>query len=247
MTSRIQFVRRKRDDAWNLGIAHREYLISQYMEKHELRERPFLKDIVDDLIEEIQGARLREEVLLLDTFGQTELVNGRIEVSINSRIAKMPGVKNAIGVAHVTKWHESFHVDQDMGSERGAPQSQQLAFSVIDSQAPRLIICRNIGSTDSNIAGREFIAENAAVAAAISDADLNRCDAFQEFQLLIKPGGVYGGMAWRLLYQTEQDIQVNISSLVKYFEHRGLFRIEKLRGENLIIVDPQMGGGFGWE
>lgn len=72
---------------------------------------------------------------------------------------------------------------------------------------PRLIVCRNIGSTNSNVAEREFIAENAAVAAAISEADLNRCGAFQEFHLRVKQGGEFGDTTWGFLYQTAQDIQ----------------------------------------
>ena len=246
-SSRGQYLDRKRTEAWNLGIAHREVLVHRYMAMHTLRERPFLKDVIDDLIEEVQGARLREEVLPLDTFGETEAVNGRIEVSINSRIAEMPGVKDAGGVAHVTKWHESYHVEQDMGSGRGATRIHQLGFPGIDSQPPQLIVCRNIRSSDSIIAEREFIAENAAVAAAIADADLKLCDAFQEFLHEVKKGGEFGGTAWRLLYQTAQDIRVNISSLVKYFEQRGLYRIESRQGRNRIIGNPQLGGGFSWE
>ena len=71
MTNRGEYIERKRAEAWNLGIAHRESLVNQYMTKHALRERPFLKDVVGALIEEVQGARLLEEVLPLDTFGQT--------------------------------------------------------------------------------------------------------------------------------------------------------------------------------
>lgn len=96
----------------------------EYLDKHELKERPFLKDVIDEIVEDIQHARLREAVLRLDTFGQTQMVNGRIEVTINSRIAEMPGVKDAAGVAYVSKWHESWHVEHDI--EAGTAEAHRL-------------------------------------------------------------------------------------------------------------------------
>lgn len=242
MTSRFEYLDRKRKESWNLGIEHREALVSQYMTRRAIQERPFLKDVVDDLIEEVQGARLRVEVLPLDTFGQTEAVNGRIEVSINSRIAKMPGVKDAAGVSHVTKWHESLHIERDLAMNPSDSPYLQLGFPGIDSQLPRLIVCRNTRSNDSIIAEREFIAENAAVAAAIASSDLNRCPAFVRFRRLAVKGGDLGSTGWQLLYQTAGDIGVNITALVSYFERRGLYRIESHDGKRSLIANPQQFG-----
>jgi hypothetical protein len=53
MTGRGEFLERKRSEAWDMGIAHRESLVSQHMTKHGLQERPFLKDVIDELIEEV--------------------------------------------------------------------------------------------------------------------------------------------------------------------------------------------------
>jgi hypothetical protein len=68
------------------------------MARYGLANRPLLKDIVDDLIEGIQGARLRQGVLPLDRFGQTENLGGKLEVTINSRIPEMILAKDVAGI-----------------------------------------------------------------------------------------------------------------------------------------------------
>jgi hypothetical protein len=90
-------------DCWSLGVRHRERLLQQYLQGHRLRTRPLLREVVDDLIEEVQQARLRVDVLPLDRFAQTERVGDRIEVTMDgvtgfrysglrtsSRIARFP-------------------------------------------------------------------------------------------------------------------------------------------------------------
>ena len=142
----------------------------------------------------------------MDTFGQCEVVNGRIVVSINNRISKMPGVKYGTGVAHVTKWHESFHVATDLSTGQ---THQQLSLPGIEGAAERIIVCRNARPTGS-VDGREFIAENAAIAAAIAQADLDRCPDFRRFQLLCAKGGDLSGTGWSLLYGVAETIEVII-------------------------------------
>ncbi|MBI2855093.1 MAG: hypothetical protein HYX87_09285 [Chloroflexi bacterium] len=227
----------KRRDSWLLGIQHREALLGEYMIRTGMRERPLLKDVVDDLLTEIQGVRLREEVLPLDTYAQSEMVDGRIEVSINKRIGAMPGVKDAAGIAHVAKWHESIHGERDMRHNVKVSSNNQLAFPDIGADTPRLIVCRRTGTGEYEKGNeREFIAETAALAAAIAPVDLARSGAFAEFQALAVRGGDVTTPGWSLLYDTAAFIGVNISALVKFLAYRGVIQIVKEGGKSRIIA-----------
>jgi hypothetical protein len=233
-----------RDDAWAFGIAHRERLVRRYMETHGLNERPFLKEIVDELIEEIQEARLIEGVLPLDRFAQTERDRGRVIVTVNSRIAEIPGVKDAAGVAYAAKWHESIHVDRDMTPSSGASDGQQLSFF---NEAPdyHLIVCRAVGR-GRTLPPIEVFAETAGLAASIAEADLLRCPPFLRFRALAEQGGDLGGRGWQFLYRCAEAIGVNISALVRYFEQRGLCRVERSGGKSRLIADAPLIRGCAW-
>ena len=63
MRAYTHYLQTKLRDCWTLGVQHREGLIREYMKANGLTDRPFLKDVIDDLIEEVQLARLREDVL----------------------------------------------------------------------------------------------------------------------------------------------------------------------------------------
>jgi len=93
-----------------------------------------MKDVIDDLIEDVQGARLLEDVLPLDRFAQAEIVDNRVVVTINKRVMDMPGVKNVTGVALVSKCHESIHIARDFrragvdgGAHRGGCRRSSLS------------------------------------------------------------------------------------------------------------------------
>lgn len=230
----------QRSAAWRIGIEHRESLLSKYLRIFPHPERPFLKDVIDDMIEEVQGARLRTDVLPLDTFAQTEAVRGRLEVTVNTRIAEMPGVKDAAGVACVAKWHESIHVDRDLSPQVSRARKYQMGLPGLEDWAPRLVVCRRLPGGRGGDAELEFIAENAAIAAAIAGPDLARCPTFQEFMALARGGGPLPQYAWPLLYQTAAFIGVNISALVKYGGYRGWFRVEALGGRNRIFAAPPL-------
>ncbi|MDP6495960.1 MAG: hypothetical protein QGI09_11220, partial [Dehalococcoidia bacterium] len=130
-------------ECWDLGVRHRETLLQVYMERNRLKHRPFLKNVIDDLLEDVQGVRLREEVLPLDTYARTEFVAGRVEVSINSRISEIPGVKDSRGVAHVAKWHESIHVEHDRPLEQLRPRGLQDSLPGFTSEFPGIVVCRS--------------------------------------------------------------------------------------------------------
>lgn len=234
------FIETKRRQAWALGVQHRELLVAEYMAEFGLSERPLLKDIVDDVIEEIQRARLLEGVLPFDTFGQTEMVNGMPEVTINSRIAEMPGVKDASGVGYTTRWHESFHVANDLAIGPTAPGTRQLTLGGLEQGPSRLIVCRSHAAGIPTIAGQEFMAENAGIAAAIAYADLERSAAFQDFKLMLGRGSDLGGSGLNLLYQAAEFIGVNPSALIGYLEKKGIYNLVRQNGKTRLFANPQM-------
>ena len=206
--------------------------------------RPFLKDIVDELIEDCQDARLVTGILRLDRFAQTELDRGRVVVTINSRIAEIPGVKDAAGVAYAAKWHESIHVDQHMTPPPGALQREQLPL-FDETPDYRLIVCRATGRSRA-LPPIEVFAETAGLAAAIAEADLLRCPDFLRFRSLAEHGGDLGGLGWRLLYRCAEAIGVNISALVRYFEQRRLCRVERSGGTSRLVADAPLVRGCAW-
>ena len=232
-----RFIDRKRREAWALGVHHREQLVAKYMTVFGLQERPLLKDIVDDVIEVVQGARLIEGVLPLDTYGQSEMVNGSPEITINSRIAKMPGVKDASGVGYITRWHESVHVAYDLAVDS---PTRQLTFPGLENSAPNLIVCRPNAIGGPPYSRQEFIAENAGVAAAISHSDLEKCEAFQKFLRSVAEGGDLGGSGFNLLYQAAEYVGANPSALINYLEKKGYYSLVRKEGKTRMFGNPQL-------
>jgi hypothetical protein len=213
-----------REDCWIIGIRHRERLLRDYMVSNGLTVRPFLKDVIDDLIEEVQGARLREEVLPLDRFAQTEMVDGRAIVSVNTRVDHVPGVKDVAGIVYVSKWHESIHVDRDFDDDASdIPLGGARPASRV--QSSRLIVCRSTGVRRGIVPRWEFVAENAAIAAAIAGPDLARSRAFFKFQRLAAGRGDLGSGGWTLVYEISKDIGVNTAALLRYFGHLNICQV----------------------
>lgn len=246
MTGDSRWLAARRRECWSIGISLRESLLQQYMTRHGLRERPFLRDVVDELIEDMQGARLLEAPLPLDRYGQSEIERGRPVITINSRINLLPGVKDVAGTAYVAKWHESTHVDRHLVEHRADEVEAQLMLPIISVERPRLIVCRTAGSRNVGQPAVEFEAENAGLAAAIAVADLQRTIAFRDFIQLARRGGDLGPGAWHLLYGTAAAIGVNITALVRYLEQRGLCRIVPHAGKQRVTADPQLFTDPGW-
>ena len=152
-------------------------------------------------------------------------------------------MKDAAGVAHVAKWHESLHVVRDIEVGTAQAQAHQSPLPGLEVEGPRLIVCRSTRPADRATAEREFIAETAAIAAAIAGADLRRCAAFAEFRQLAARGGELGGSGWRLLYRTAEAIGVNISALVTYLAQRGFIMVVPGGGKQQLMAAPQLSGG----
>jgi hypothetical protein len=243
-------LQQRREWCWNYGVQHRETLLREYMARKGLTTRPFLVDVIDELIEEIQGARLTEGVLPLDRFAQTERRNGRIVVTINSRISAIPGVRDAEGVAYVGKWHESIHIPRDFATSPALAPWQQPLRSAEGLDDRQTIVCRStkLGATRRE-RDREFIAETAALAAAISGRDLERSPDYQQFRARAADGGDIGPIAWKLLRGAAQFIGVNRTALKKYLEQRGHIQVDMRDGRERLIAAPQrivMPGKVGW-
>ena len=71
------------------------------MRYYRLRERPTLKDVYRELIGEIQGVRLLAEALPTDRFAQTDVVGGRVEVTIITMLAPKNYGTRAFGTSPV--------------------------------------------------------------------------------------------------------------------------------------------------
>lgn len=243
-------LRLRREWCWSYGVAHRESLLHAYMTERGITKRPFLSDVVDALIEEVQGARLVEGILPLDRFAQTESRSGRPLVTINTRIAQIPGVKDVDGVAYAAKWHESIHIPRDIAcTAQPAPWQTPHHREAAEPAAP-LVVCRATtrgGTAEER--DREFIAETAGLAAAIAGADLARCVQFRDFQARFATGGDTGWVGWTLLRDVAAFLGVNRTALCTYLGQRGFITIVRKGDRQQLIAAPQgiqQSGGIVW-
>lgn len=236
----------RRIEVWQWGAAHREYLMAENMGFYGLSERPLVKDIVDAVIMEIQGARLVEGALPLDTYAQTQLHRGRLEVTVNSRIHQMDGVGDPERIAHVAKWHESADIARDFAVTTVDGNGKQPTLPGWEVPVPRLVVCRRAGRERGKAGEREFFAENAAHAAAIAGPDLLRCDAFHQLAALVERGRELGGTGWRALYETAEFIGVNINAISRYFARHGFLHIDRECGAPRLYPGGRLFGGFVW-
>jgi hypothetical protein len=235
-----------RQEAWDYGRALRDRLVSQYRDEYGDPEPPAPALIVDELLTDCLGATLRFDPLPRDTYAQTEWKNGRAVVTVNSLTGAIPGVKDEQGVQNVAKFHEAVHVDRDLPELKFGPQ-----LFMAELGPPPKIVCHrqpstwkpqsNRSRTGASDKGsrREFWAEEAGRAAAISHEALARSDAFRAFIRLRQSGGAVANRErWRLLYLAAEDIGVNISALVKQLDLEGQIVVQKEGGQRVIHPQP---------
>ena len=235
-----------RSEAWDYGRALRNQLVSRYREEYGVDVPPPPALIVDELLTDFMEASLTFDPLPLEIFGQTEWKDGRPLVTINSLTGKMTGVKDATGVQNVAKFHEVVHVDRDLPELNIGPQ-----LSMPEVGPPAKIVChRGFGQmpplrgqptprTHGNPSWREFWAEEAGRAAAVSYEALARSNAFRAFIRLRQIGSVsVNGERWTLLYRAAEDIGVNISALVKQLTLEGQIVVQKEDGRQIIHPQP---------
>jgi hypothetical protein len=236
----------RRSTCWERGAEIREIYLADHMQRNDLTERPLVKDIIDDVLRYGLHARVYRAPLEKNTFAQTELVDGRFEVTLNTRIGEMEKVTKPELVEHVAKWHECKHIIDDFPETSTEFEGQQLSLMGMEMPPPRLIMCRRfVFERDAN-AEREFAAEQTALAAAIAGPDLRRCDAFLRLESLVVRGGELGGYGWHLLYETSEFIGVNITALVRYFSDRGFIARERDGVESKLYAGSRLLGGFTW-
>jgi hypothetical protein len=233
MTSRKNWARRRREDAWAFGRGLCADLIEQYRKEYELIEPPPPARIIDEILRDILNVGLRASALPLDRFAEAKYVDGRVVVVVNSRTRDIEAVKDDQGVQNVAKWHECIHVVADLEYLREERPPVLPGFET----DPVIVCWRGLARfTTPAEAEREFWAEEAGRAAAVSLPALSRSDAFRA--LLRGPGR--NRDAWPLLYQAASDIAVNISALVKQLHLEGLIVLVKEGGRNQVYVQPAL-------
>ncbi len=213
-------------------------MVAELMRRYNWRSRPFVKELIDEIITEVQEARLLYDVLPLDRYAQTEVIGNRVEVTINQRIGEMLGVKDVDGCIHVAKWHESDHLLRDVPALLQPPDPS--SSPIYSSPIAQAILCRSVGRLSSDEAAREARAENAAKAAAIAGPDLERCIPYRHFRFLAANNGDMDRAGRSLLREIAWLVGVNRNAVATYFEQRGWFRVVSENGRRRWLPNPQL-------
>jgi hypothetical protein len=227
---------------WAVGVEHREALMQRYMVFYGLAQRPMLKDVFRQLIGEIQDVRILDGPLPMDRFAQTEAGDGRPEITINSLIGRMRGVKDSHGVGHVAAWHESIHIPVDV-ERRDLPPLTDLRNG-LEGSSSSPFLCSASQGNEHRWSLLETAIEAAALAAAIADADLRRCHNYLNFLQLASWGGDMGPVGWQLLGSISAVIGVNRTALCRYFEQHGICSSTEEGGKSRLIGTQQPFRGF---
>ncbi len=158
-------------------------------------------------------------------------------MTLNSLTARIPGVKDAVGVQNVAKWHEIAHVVRDLHELRVGDQG---AFPGM-MPGGRISCPREAGMRESSATFlREFFAEEAGRAAAVSGVALTQSDAFMQFVRLANLGLGTSPKTWPLLYRAATDIGVNISALVRQLELQGYVITARENGRNVLYAQASI-------
>lgn len=225
-------------DAWMFGRSARDALLRRYEAEYGSAPPPAL--IGRELLTDFMEVGLSYDALALTIFAETTWQGGRPHVTVNSRTHEIPGVKDPEGVINVGVWHELVHVERDIAEVRVGDQG------VFAGMRPNLTIaCRrdrpNTQRRNEEFR-REFFAEEAGRAAAVSFPHLIKTDEFREFIYLGERGRASGSNGWRLLYAAASAIGVNISALVRQMEEEGYLTVEQRVGGGIIHPQPGLTG-----
>jgi hypothetical protein len=237
MSRRAEYVRQRRRQAWAYGREVRDGLLVRYCEAYGISVAPPPALIIDELLTDFLHVKLHYDPLNTDVFAQTGLQDGVPVVTVNSLTGSIPGVRDGPGVQNVGKWHEAIHVVDDLDTLRPGASVALPGFDV-----PRKIVCYRSGESRGNreAAAREFWAEEAGRAAAVSFEALARSTAFQTlFKAAPKDSGPVA-QGFPLLYEAAEDIGVNITALVKQLTLEGLIVITKESGRATVCIQPRL-------
>jgi len=192
-----------------------------------------------EIVTDVLGHGLAYLPLPLNVYGETTWEDGRPQITMNELTRLIPGVKDAEGVINVGIWHEIIHTDRDIAEVRVGLQG------VFEGMVPNLTIaCRRDQGTSKRSdeeARREFLAEEAGRAAAVSYPHLVQIYAFREFFYRSQRRTISNREGWGLLYDAARAIGVNISALVKQLDAEGYLAVERSGERRILHVQPGMG------
>jgi hypothetical protein len=234
MVTRADFVSSQRRAAWDAGRDLALSLTDLYVKKYGLEVAPPPAKIVDELLTEFLGCELYRAPLGPKVFAQTEWIDGTALVTVNSDTAGIPGVKDALGVENVAKWHECIHVAEH-GPVRNGTQAMLPGL-----EADLRIVCRRGEQYDraTGTVEREFRAEEAGRAAAVSLYHLRASPWFERLQGLA--GSRHRAQAWQCLYALAEELGVNISALVTQLQHEDWIVVEGTGAGSVVHVQPHL-------
>jgi hypothetical protein len=226
----VNFVETKRREAWVEGRRLRDDLAARYCDRYDLTVAPPPALIIPELLTDFLGFRLEYRPLPRNVHAQTEWVAGETIITANSNAPD--NVKDRPGVEAVALWHEGVH-----GVFHGPSNTQQQPM--LDGfDAPARIICyRGLQPLGVDVS-REFVAEEAGRAAAVSYAHLRRSPWFE--RLLALAGKSPQAGAWRCLYGLAEDIHVNVSALVTQLQHESWIVVEGSGPGSTVFVQPSL-------
>ena len=223
-------------EAWAFGRQLRASTLAQYEDEYgEKAPPPAL--IGPEILRDFLGAKVTYDPLPLNLFAETTVDAGAPWVTINSLTARIDGVKDASGVQNVGVWHEAIHVVRDLHSIRVGPQAALPGMPV----NPKIACHRekSVGSSRADWA-REYFAEEAGRAAAVSYPHLLETPAFQQFIERAQRRLASTASCWPLLYKAAEQIGVNISALTKQLQEEGLLVIERHNGRPILYPQPAL-------
>ena len=235
MTRRSEFVHERRKRAWAHGRHVRDGLLADFRRKYG-HEPPAPALIVDELITDFLHCGLEFLPLPLNLQAETECSGDCPRVTVNSLMSLIPGVRDGPGVEKVAMWHEVFHIVDDLDALRTPASSALPGFS----DPPRIRCYRSggLGRTQEVLA-REFWAEEAGRAAAVSHEALADSGAFRELcELAARSQGAIA-QAWPLLYRAAADIGVNITALTRQLSLEGRISLQGPGGRE-VHVQPAL-------
>ena len=237
MSGRAEWLQRRRELAWEHGRQLRNRLLSEYSKTYTISRVPPPAKIIDELLTDFLGAELRYDPLPSKVFAQTEWMSssGRPRVTVNSVTSDIEGVRDADGVQNVAKWHETMHVVDDLHIVRMDLQVPLRGFA-----PPKIVCLRSPGVAPApDVRSREFLAEEAGRAAAVSHEALADSDAFRELCALAARSQGAITQAWPLLYRSAADIGVNITALTRQLSLEGRISLQGSGGRE-VHVQPAL-------
>lgn len=234
---RAEFIQSRQRAAWARGREVRDALMSEYQQRYGVTTLPAPARIVDELLRDFLNTQIKEAPLGQQVFAETEWDGERFIVTVNSTTASIAGVKDAPGVEAVGKWHEIVHIVDDAHDLKEGAQEALPGFDV----ARKIACSRSMRrGTSGEERAREFWAEEAGRAAAVSIVALARSASFREVIRLGERAGGRPVNGFPLLYRAAEDIGVNISALVKQLTCEGKLSVARESGRNLIVVQREL-------